>query len=333
MSTEKKIEIISSSINDAMLIQNFRDTILTKIFEIKRASLQDGEYWQMNTDFDHILRKKESSIIDYAQKNFGWTDIYDISITSITFKKKFEEIKPKISSITNMFDELYYNHYIVVQLTPETSVLLVFIGKRWKDVLGIQKNTDKQIAHLQETTDKHTAELRESVEKKIADLHASLSAVLQDHDAKLDVTKQNISDINTKISTIETAISNIEKETITINNEIVKRETAMHKNLAEQRETLQNTMTSQSTSLQDSLAKREAVMQENLTKLNSMIQENVATLNTMIQENTHQIERFKLNFEKQLESMKKMLLTLESSVDDLNSVTFPNGKDMIFTHH
>jgi hypothetical protein len=291
------LEIIDSSLNG-----DVRDKLakfISPIFELKK-SLTEEFYLSLNTDYRHILKQSQSNILNFAMNEFGWQDIYDVDLFSITIKKKYDTaIKTSLKDTIDVDTNYFYQHYIIIKLSPAENFFFAIIGKRLKDVLHMEDAISKKASDLEKTFDERQKYALDEQNKKYAKLQFDLE--------NITITTQKLKEQVTK--ELEEKFNMFSAAQSSQNDELVKL-----------RQQLSEFATTFTTTLANATNELKAGYESKLNIFNEKLQETATNLTTVTSAQSEQ--------QKSLESVKssneQKFLALEGTFTEQNKTLESN---------
>lgn len=200
---------LNLEILDSSLSGDVRDKLIKVIspaFEMQKSKLTEEYYLAVNQDFRHLLKQSNNNILDFAIKEFGWKDIYDVDLLAATISKKYDNtIKTSLKDAIDVDNNDFYQHHIVIKLSHVAFCFFSIVGKKLKDALGMEEKIEKKTSELEKVIDEKEKAATENNNKKYDKLRFELDNVAVTSQKLKDQVTKDISDILSQVATIKTS--------------------------------------------------------------------------------------------------------------------------------
>ena len=192
---------------DSSLSGDVRDKLIKVIspaFEMKK-SITEEYYLAVNNDFRHLLKQSNNNILDFAIKEFGWKDIYDVDLLAATISKKYDNtIKTSLKDAIDVDNNDFYQHHIVIKLSHVAFCFFSIVGKKLKDALGMEEKIERRALELEKIIDEKDKTSSEINNKKYDKFRFELDNVTVTTQKLKDQVTKDLSDALGQLAAIKT---------------------------------------------------------------------------------------------------------------------------------
>lgn len=370
-----ELVLLDTNIPDTC-VEKFKTSILSAIL-VSCVNINGEQFWKVNSDYKHVLKGKNSCILDFVRSCLNWNDVYDVDLFGLQIKKQYEEVKSHINDFINI-SSAYVECHAVVKTTPNESFMIMIVGKKAMDVLHIGEtarldlaakfdilnntinnritdvtnlvNTqiqnvnnvvNSQIFTIKEELKNNLTTITETTDRKICEFNAKCEKITLDSNNKFEELARKTEFVDVKFMEINNATNQKIDEAIRQTQTVEARTTEMN-NATNQKidEAIRQTQTIDAKTIEmnnvtnqkfdEAIRQTQTICanrcQEILvytdTKLDAVKNELIAMMNQLKNDIS---ERFvTLNA-----SVNDRMAKLDNSIQDLETVAFPKGKDFL----
>lgn len=177
-------------------LEKFKTVILPSIL-VQHTNINGESFWKVNSDYKHVLKGKNSCILDFVRTSLEWTDVYDVDLFGLQIKRQYDEVKEHINDFINI-SEAYVECHAIVKTTPIESFMIIIVGKKATDILHIGKKAKIDLDNV-----------LKSLNDVINNLNNTLSGKLVEIDNANKTELKNVGDaVNSRIDRIKAEFKN-----------------------------------------------------------------------------------------------------------------------------
>lgn len=356
MKSGRNIEIYGSNIPENVF-DEFTNYIVDNAFDYDA----NDKTLKYNADYRYKFMRN-NGFMDFLRDKCGWKILYDIDFVSLKVaNKEYSQIIGTVNEIVNLDPDYYYNHYVVIKTSSFTMLVFVVIGKKAQDLFlddhlaKIHEKYGPMFDNVNLLVDNVKADLS-NLEVKQNEANQKLEGLLNEFknansaliSAVRDDTIKSLSDHNTQFDNVNKLLADQQVQNDNTNKSLLEHQAILDttsQSLSDHQtklndaknkyDELNNQLTNMAQVLNDMKSQYEKLSNDLfvLTTEKNKILEGIvqikelnSTTSKTLEDNTNNLK----NLEADNETLRKTVKDTDMKVEELISIVFPHGKELVF---